>query len=109
MHKTNILKLAEHIETLSSKDYTQELYVSCNSPRCIAGHAVALAERGSLPMDWDIARCKAKAWLGLSEDRARLLFTVYPLLDTEPSAQDAAATLRHLAETGEVDWGRVEE
>ena len=51
---------------------------------------------------------EARYWLGLSSNTARPLFAPFPFveggLEYKPSPQDAAWTLRHLAETGEVRW-----
>lgn len=110
MNKENILKLAEHIEKLPPDRYRQLVFSRCGLPQCIAGHALDL----SGDWDWRVERWNedkylAQYWLGLSDVQADALFAGEPVGMgwTEPSVDDAASTLRHLAETGEVDWGRA--
>ena len=110
MNKENILKLAEYMETLRPEKYNQR-YVEhppgprCGTPSCIAGHAAFLSGLwGYTPFPIE----EARYWLGLSSNTARPLFAPFPFveggLEYKPSPQDAAWTLRHLAETGEVRW-----
>ena len=110
----NVLKLAEHIDGLDPQQYNQRLLASCGTPSCIAGHAVYLAgywgaygpEENGNP-EWTRKNLGFAAnWLGLNFSDSQRLFTAYPLKDEEwtPTPQDAAWTLRHLAETGEVVW-----
>ena len=108
MNTDHILKLAEHIEQLDPSEYDQSQleHPRCGTPACIAGHAVWLAGWwGRLPTGFGAQIDFAKDWLGLSQAERYALFSAHPDgLDDPPTAQDAAATLRHLAETGEVDW-----
>ena len=111
MNKANVLKLAEYIEGLEPGEYDQR-YVdhprgpNCGTPACIAGHAAYLAGR------WECSDgiiTAAREWLGLqrpdAESASVLLFDSHPFHpDETPTPQDAAVTLRHLAETGEVAW-----
>ena len=115
MNTENILKLADHIEGLDPSEYDQSVFMhDCGTPACIAGHAVFLA--GS----WDevsedeeseyLTPCIASRWLGLRIPKAHELFDSDPVhLDETPTPQDAARTLRHLAETGEVVWSHRRE
>ena len=115
MNKANILKLADHIENLKPEEYDQSVFAhDCGAPACIAGHAVFLAE------SWDqvsedeesehLTPCLASCWLGLQMPEAHELFDSDPVhLDKTPTTQDAARTLRHLAETGKVDWRRAKQ
>ena len=113
MNKANILKLADHIEGLDLEEYDQSVFAhDCGTPACIAGHAVFLAGQWDQASVSRVARL-ARRWLGLqrsdAESASVVLFDSHPLHpDETPSPQEAAATLRHLAETGEVDWRRAE-
>lgn len=114
MHKANVLKLAEHIEGLSLGEYDQSLFSHlCRpraSPACIAGHAVWLSGRWDRTSGWEPAPTNiAREWLGLTMSEAYDLFSNEPDELASPTAQDAAATLRHFAETGVVDWRRAEQ
>ena len=108
MNTDHILKLAEHIEQLDPSEYDQSQleHPRCGTPACIAGHAVWLAGWwGRLPAVLAAEMDFAKDWLGVSMAQRYALFSAHPEgLDDLPTAQDAAATLRHLALTGEVDW-----
>ena len=107
MNRTNILQLANYIEQLEPKEYDQSCFVhDCGTPACIAGHAIDLAGQWS----YNAAVWDAVEWLGLDNDQGHALFDPIPLSpdDKDPTTQDAAATLRHLAETGEVDWSKGE-
>ena len=80
----------------------------CGAPACIAGHATWLAGMWN-PYGRIIAR--AAEWLGLDKRQACPLFEAIPqgMDDVKLTPRDAAATLRHLAETGEVRWQRTKE
>ena len=128
MNVERIRALAEHIESLPTvgmtwddaqrQAYCQRTYAHlCGTPACIAGWAVHLfgdAEGNGEPGE-------AGALLGLEPDAAAMLFHGDPFnargrawgheagdgaTDREATAADAAATLRHLADTGRVDWRR---
>ena len=110
MNKANIWKLADHIEQLDPREYDQSVFAhDCGTPACVAGHALALAGR------WEEADGGSEGfalpfgvamdWLGLDDVAAERLFVSYPWgRFDDATRQDAAATLRHLAETGEVRW-----
>ena len=119
MNKNNVLKLAKVVE--KSTTYDQRLYAHvCGTPACIAGHAALLAEPdGQLvaPTERCGAHFKfsdgeigyisetAQTWLGLEEWPAAELFDPHPLgEDEDATSAQAGQVLRHLAETGEVDW-----
>jgi hypothetical protein len=120
MNKERILALADLIEKqehtgLDSKsgfnmgDFTHY----CGTPACIAGWAIAM-KLGDLSCDVDKEifisgksySSLAGEFLGIGEELHVELFFSSPgeiPLD-EVSPQIAASVLRHLAETGEVDW-----
>ena len=108
MNKTNILKLADHIERLEPEEYDQRVFEhDCGTPACIAGHAALCSMRGwgTLFKYHPTPILSARKWLGLDSTQTSLLFAAFPLnVNANPTQQDAAATLRHLAETGEVVW-----
>ena len=117
MNKENVLKLAAHMEGLDPHRYNQRLLASCGTPSCIAGHAAYLAgywdNYDRFEHDhpkWSMFYLSlARHWLDLNFSDSQRLFTAYPLEDEEwtPTLQDAAWTLRHLAETREVRWQRT--
>ena len=107
MNKANILKLAEYMETLPDEEYNQLYFshqggIECGTPSCIAGHAAWLA--GCFG-EWE-AMTGAAEWLALPYGLERGLFAPNPAGEGgwSPTPQDAAWTLRHLAETGSVVW-----
>ena len=119
MNTENILKLAETIEKSETYDQTRFAHI-CGTPACIAGHAALLAEPDG-QMVAATERCGphfkfsdgnigyisqiAQTWLGLGDWSADELFQGWPFgEDKEVTAAQAAQVLRHLAETGEVDW-----
>lgn len=119
MNKANVLKLAAHMEQMDPSEYDQRRVVLCGSPACVAGHAAWLAgkweiEEGSdwmyEEMNWQDSLLEvAEHWLGIESATAYELFMALPLgpLLPQPTPQDAAATLRHLAATGVVRWHKV--
>ena len=118
MNTDKILQLADIIE--QSEDYAQSKYFhGCGTPACIAGHACAMEGWGKSPLapttSWVVkqgedpvpAPEEARDILGLTTRQADILFEGAPLGPDEPTAADAAATLRHLAKMGEVRWQRA--
>lgn len=113
MNRERILALAELIEQqphtgrLSADGFCMSNYVhNCGTPSCIAGWAAWLSHRKPKQMEDSMALFwRAQNYLDLSEDQADRLFLPYNYHceDQYPPSQ-AAATLRHLAETGKVDW-----
>ena len=126
MNKANIFELAEYIEELEPEQYNQRyiahpsagdyariatadvaasdaIGVECGTPSCVAGHAAFLSgEWGT-----DVPAIRAAAiWLGLNPQQAHDLFKPIPYRSPgwTPNTQDAAWTLRYLAETGDVRW-----
>ena len=123
MNKDRILRLAERVEKmphLSDAGYPlsptarvfsmHKYYFDCGAPACIAGHAEVMAEEeygknfgvgnffhtpqntaDYLELGYDIATelCEPSGFGAL----------------TRITPQHAAACLRHLVETGEVEWG----
>lgn len=127
MNKENILYVADLIENqpltspADNTGFTMQSYLhSCGTPACIAGWAYA-ASRGSdgsedlRPEDrdqWSDSRTvagEAQRFLGLDYTTSEQLFLGFEapvdLVRIKPEA--AVAVLRHLAETGEVDWENV--
>ena len=112
MNKENVLKLAEYMKALPDNEYDQRYYshpthtpgVDCGSPSCVAGHAAFISGRWKSPMEGSFAI--AGDWLGINWIEAKSLFSPKPYGegDWNPKPQDAAWTLRHLAETGNVVW-----
>ena len=98
MNKERILELASHIENSETYNQTRIDHL-CGTPACIAGHAYQLYNSngrycGRFADILDLPDMEMDAEL----TRA------HPLFGYIPSAKDAAAVLRNLAETGEVDW-----
>ena len=121
MNKNNVLKLAGVVE--KSTTYDQTIYAhTCGTPACIAGHAALLAAphgkfvvtetrswpRFKFPSGGDIWYVSdvAQVWLNLNDWWADQLFQPIPLGKAKKvTPAQAGKVLRHLAETGEVDWG----
>ena len=105
MSNENILRLAAHMNNLKPEEYDQTSEEhSCGTPACIAGHAAYLAGQWG----YGAPQPFAKEWLDLSWRSAYDLFDPIPYgaANLTPTPQDAARTLRYLAETGKVDWWR---
>lgn len=124
MNKERLEALASHIEKLAPHHcdadagegcFTMSTYFySCGSPACIAGHCVALFEPELFtktvienPVDNSIVLHQAKNLLGLSFGTAQRLFRMVGTQRTylEITPTGAAKVLRHLARTGNVNWG----
>lgn len=117
MYKERILALADHIEKLPHIDdieearphFTMSRYFNpCGSPSCIAGHAICMFSDKKFEDVYDYEFSEAAEVLGLDWETADKLFTP-SALDTgkhwpQITPKEAARTLRHLAETGEVKW-----
>lgn len=122
MNRENVLKVADAIEKHSIPDlgFNMAAYLTSNEPdksghgcgtvACIAGWAFEVSTNRR-PVDWhDDVDGVAAAFFGIDARTAEKLFvpladvraTFFPLLHAEP--RHAVAVLRHLAETGEVDW-----
>ncbi|MBB3411264.1 hypothetical protein FHT87_005217 [Rhizobium sp. BK316] len=116
MKKEHILALAdlieeqEHTEEDDAEGFTMTAIThDCGTPACIAGWAAWEALGRPSGHLYDVAcdlEGEATDYLGINPMKADLLF--YPPeevgLYQEITPSQAAATLRHLAETGEVDW-----
>ena len=115
MNIERIRELADHVEKLKHVPYIKRAggpgqfnmrgyTFSCGTPACIAGHAVALF--GGDP-DLSIGEAAANA-LGINyeEDFHPLFEPPYPNLFpwSKITPAQAARCLRHLADTGDVDW-----
>lgn len=134
MNKKNVLRLAEHLEKIAQQTnpfvgFTMYDYATCEhecgTAGCIAGH-IYLLRNG--PEAFEMAaqifeqfQCgdgnvsvgpvtrihpEGAAWLGIDTETSNNLFLMnnsrYSLSEVTP--EWAAATLRRLAKTGEVDW-----
>jgi hypothetical protein len=116
MNKDRILALADLVERQPHSDYyadagfNMETYIhKCGTPSCIAGWAIfTFGGRSDLDCasDRDTENRDAGELLGIGEEQSYALFQPLhleiPLRKITP--KQSAATLRHLAETGEVDW-----
>lgn len=111
MNKERILALAELIENQPHEELESEFGFNmedfthpCGTPSCIAGWAVFQA--GGLEKDYHANSKVAAEILGLEHRQAEDLFFAWrsKIGLEEITPFHAAATLRHLAETGDVDW-----
>lgn len=119
IYRERILRLADKIERLRPYEFDVARWLSASGgPSCIASWAVATFHGD--PKTSDDIGWTAHCLLGLDLEQARALFTprtcdIYPdIADDDFSEIDAArhritrqwaaATLRHLAATGMVDW-----
>lgn len=79
---------------------------SCGTQACIAGHAVILRKGLAYASKMNAHRIalEAEEILGLDRGKANDLFTPAPGEGYLNDPRRAARVLRHLAETGDVDW-----
>lgn len=117
MNTENILRLADEIEQrgLNNLGFNMKHFYSagdseCGTTACIAGWAVLLEGR-THPMNLSTFGCinTAARWLGLDPELAKNLFCPGYTRDEDhcgwnATPKQAAQVLRHLAETGEVNW-----
>jgi hypothetical protein len=79
----------------------------CGTVACIAGWALAV-KKGSQPRNAKKAEGEAlitaEEYLGLNQYEAHALFFPPERHERDITPSEAVAVLRHLAETGEVDW-----
>lgn len=119
MNKELILKVADAIENDSIKGLKFNMNyfgikMECGTVACIAGYTYAL-HNNTLPGDayYDDIRFGAQEALGLTRIEANKLFYAegsrYEDALDELPAHVAVATLRRLAESGEVVWLEEEE
>lgn len=117
MNKERILALADHIEKLPHNNdmdeagphFTMSRYFNpCGSPSCIAGHAICMFSDKKFEDVYDYEFNEAAEVLGLDWETAGKLFTPDASEAgkywSQITPKEAARTLRHLAETGEVKW-----
>lgn len=120
MNKERILALADLIEKQPHVDYSanfgfnmEDYRHDCGTPSCIAGWATALAHglnEGNTPIEGS-AHCTAVAFLSINSQDGMELFQprgIHPDEWGNITPAHAAFTLRHLAETGKVDWSAYE-
>lgn len=113
MNTDNIRRLADIIEqqphtTVSAlSGFTMLNWThDCGTPACIAGWANYLHNSDGREQVRMESAYRARLWLGLGEEDADELFGIG---EDDPGLESvtpthAAAVLRHLADTGEVDW-----
>ena len=135
MNVERILKLADHIEGLAENEFDQGCWTigddhGCETPGCIAGHAVHMFDRSryaeiiyrelaisNYPIPDRLMWNRAAAELLGLHPIGRAAYELFaagpdiPPCDVEgfwigPSTTDAAACLRRLVTTGEVKWIR---
>lgn len=107
MNKKRILALADLIEA-NEGDFDMSNWThSCGTPACIGGWAAweALDRPSVLPSIFPHGR--ASSWLDISDEQGDALF-IPDIWLSAVTASQAATVLRHLAETGEVDWNIVD-
>jgi hypothetical protein len=115
MNRERILALADLIEEQPHTDeeadegFTMESIThDCGTPACIAGWAAWEAlgrQRGDLYSIHTDLDAKAREFLDIDPLKAEdLFYPPFPIVYATVTPSEAAATLRHLAETGEVDW-----
>ena len=133
MNVENILKLADHLESvddikigrvgseerpLFSMTYLYDMTFDCGTAACIAGHAVLMFGDDDQISDMkcgEVIALDASEHLGIGNAVAIDLFVpvkhgVARCAEDDPSSPGyishnrAAAQLRHLAEHGSVDW-----
>jgi hypothetical protein len=127
MNKENILKVADAIENATlTKDHgigfnmayffessghlEDHTHQECGTTACIAGWASLISEKEVAARDDpDVMEDVAMEYLGLSNMQAVDLF--YARCVRKPMADitqaEAVRVLRHLAETGKVDWSII--
>jgi hypothetical protein len=115
VNKERILALADlieqqpHADKEASEGFTMSSIThDCGTPACIAGWAAweAVGRKNGDLYDFDLdIEGKARDFLGISPTKADALFYPYEFKAYgEITPSEAAATLRRLAETGQVDW-----
>lgn len=115
MNRERILELADliekqpHVGTCDAAGFNMNRFVHpCGTPCCIAGWATweSLGRPQKIEADDDcLIDEQATQWLGLQDMEAYDLFWMPGNLMLENiTPSQAARTLRHLAETGEVVW-----
>jgi hypothetical protein len=118
MNKARILALAEviekqpHVHPDDAEGFSMsDWFHPCGTPSCLGGWTIHLfVKKGHTTAD--PTQFRARGLLGLSQTEALDLFL--PRLEQIRESYDkitpahAAFTLRHLAATGEVDWGAYE-
>lgn len=120
MNKENILAVADAIENLSISGLKFDMCVSfyaenCQTVACIAGWAFVLEHGGvekARKMGLYDVSYQAASWLGIDHTQQMELFRFHgrsiPELDGldlgDVTSEQAVKVLRHLAESGEVDW-----
>ena len=79
----------------------------CGSPSCIAGWAAWEFRERPEVMNGFFVQSDARVYLGINRASASLLFIPDHFIEAyEATPAQAAAVLRHLANTGKVEWER---
>jgi hypothetical protein len=123
-NKDRLMQLADIVEAAPEVTYNDDIeslggfsmsqyFHNCGTPSCIAGHTIA-AFAPHFDQKTDDPRHVASYLLGISEAEGRKLFVpggwdtipdeIYPYGSTGPQA---AKVIRHFAETGEIDWEKM--
>ena len=118
MNKANILRIADAIEKHEIEDlgfhmaafHITGIYADlsghgCKTTACIAGWTLSLLKPKWEDLNAHDIEQGARSILGLDQEQAEDLFYLPDYMSRNSvTAKQAARTLRHLAETGEVDW-----
>lgn len=112
MNAENILKVAKAIEQHSIPDLGFNMGVVCGKARYdlpdLSGHncgtVACVAGWTNKVFNTPASAAAAGDILGLSDDVSELLFLPEGWTENDIKPDQAVRTLRHLAETGEVDW-----
>lgn len=123
MNEERMLQLADYVEESDWAFYQQSIYFhSCGTPACLAGHTAVLFDVPTPPIvlkpDYTMSYYRevgkfhdsCRHALDLTFAQGHALFEAHPFRDAigipsyRPNARDAAATLRHSVETGQIQW-----
>lgn len=102
----DVIEVQEHTNREAASGFAMNVFFhTCGTPACIAGWADYLSGA-----EWygdartDEVEERAAEWLDLESDQAYSLFWAGNLDLRLITPKQAAAVLRHLAVTGNVDW-----
>ena len=121
MNKQRLIELAEHIESLPRGEFDMSFYLyeaKCGTVACIAGHATLLyadewkkskfinghTESAFTEAMKALELCSGEAFALFAPDTPSASCSATPVARNFVSRERAAKQLRHLAETGEVNW-----
>ncbi len=111
MNKEAIIKHAEFLEALPREKFDMDTWAdSCGTVACIGGWLVIQSGRGTAEEieDGEVGVISTGAEVfDISRDKALELFVPFGQQPFSTSPAQAAKVLRHLAETGTVDWEKA--